>query len=91
MIGSTNYVQPLGSSRRNSLSENNIKLLPGESFVTKAQNVLMFSPVSDLNQGTSGILSVTNFKLTFVTTDETNGDVSRFFRSLLSPSVLKQL
>ncbi|KAF3427363.1 hypothetical protein E2986_04716 [Frieseomelitta varia] len=71
---STNYVQPLGSSRRNSLSENNIKLLPGESFVTKAQNVLMFSPVSDLNQGTSGILSVTNFKLTFVTTDETNGD-----------------
>lgn len=82
-------MQPLGSSRRNSLSENNIKLLPGESFVTKAQNVLMFSPVSDLNQGTSGILSVTNFKLTFVTTDETNGDVSPFFRSL--PSILKQL
>ncbi|XP_033198188.1 myotubularin-related protein 10-B [Bombus vosnesenskii] len=67
-------MQPLGSSRRNSVSENNIKLLPGEIFITKAQNVLMFSPVSDLNQGTSGILSVTNFKLTFVTTDETNGD-----------------
>lgn len=74
-----NYVQPLGSSRRNSVSENNIKLLPGEIFITKAQNVLMFSPVSDLNQGTSGILSVTNFKLTFVTTDETNGDVSQFW------------
>lgn len=39
----------------------------------------MFSPVSDLNQGTSGILSVTNFKLTFVTTDDTNGEVNKYY------------
>ncbi|XP_029034885.2 myotubularin-related protein 10-B isoform X2 [Osmia bicornis bicornis] len=71
-------MQPLGSSRRNSLSESNIKLLPGEILVTNAQNVLMFSPVSDLKQGTSGILSVTNFKLTFITSEDTNGeDTSR--------------
>ncbi|XP_017791187.1 PREDICTED: myotubularin-related protein 10-B [Habropoda laboriosa] len=71
-------MQPLGSSRRNSLTENNVKLLPGECMVTKAQSVLMFSPVSDLKQGTSGILSVTNFKLTFITTEDTNGeDVAR--------------
>lgn len=76
------YLQPLGSSRRNSLSENNIKLLPGEILITKAQNVLMFSPVSDLNQGTSGILSVTNFKLTFVTADDTGREVSKSFNDL---------
>ncbi|XP_043260990.1 myotubularin-related protein 10-B isoform X2 [Colletes gigas] len=71
-------MQPLGSSRRNSLSENNIKLLPGEIFITGAKSVLMFSPVSALKQGTSGILSVTNFKLTFITTDDTSGeDVAR--------------
>ncbi|XP_076181009.1 myotubularin-related protein 10-B isoform X2 [Ptiloglossa arizonensis] len=71
-------MQPLGSSRRNSLSENNIKLLPGEIFITGAHNVLMFSPVSDLKQGTSGFLSITNFKLTFITTDDTSGeDVTR--------------
>ncbi|CAK9826975.1 Myotubularin-related protein 10-B [Anthophora retusa] len=67
-------MQPLGSSRRNSLTENNVKLLPGECMVTKAQSVLMFSPVSDLKQGTSGILSVTNFKLTFITTEDISGD-----------------
>lgn len=54
-------------------------MLPGEIFITKAENVLMFSPVSDLNQGTSGILSVTNFKLTFVTTDDTNGEVNKYY------------
>ncbi|XP_076237687.1 myotubularin-related protein 10-B [Calliopsis andreniformis] len=67
-------MQALGSSRRNSLSENNIKFINGEIFISKAQNVLMFSPVSDLKQGTSGILSVTSFKLTFITTDDTNGE-----------------
>lgn len=72
--------QPLSSSRRNSLSENSIKLLPGEILITRAQSVLMFSPVSDLKQGTSGNLSVTNFKLTFITTDDTNGDVSKFVK-----------
>ncbi|XP_054016584.1 myotubularin-related protein 10-B isoform X1 [Hylaeus anthracinus] len=71
-------MKPLGSSRRNSVSENNIKLLPGEILVTDAQSVLMFSPVSNLKQGTSGILSVTNFKLTFITTEDTSGeDVAR--------------
>ncbi|XP_017888753.1 myotubularin-related protein 10-B isoform X2 [Ceratina calcarata] len=71
-------LQPLGSSRRNSLCDNNIKLLPGEALITKAQRVLMFSPVGDQNQGTSGVLFVTNFKLSFVTTEETDGeDVAR--------------
>ncbi|XP_066592594.1 myotubularin-related protein 12 [Prorops nasuta] len=65
-------MQPLGSSRRNSLNENNVKLLPGEVPIAEAHNVLMFSPVSDLKQGISGILSVTNFKLTFITTDDNN-------------------
>ncbi|XP_024943809.1 myotubularin-related protein 10-B [Cephus cinctus] len=67
-------MQPLGSSRRNSSCENGIKLLPGELLIAKAQNVLMFSPVGDSKQGMSGVLSVTNFKLAFVTTDDTNGE-----------------
>ncbi|XP_078044125.1 myotubularin-related protein 10-B isoform X2 [Augochlora pura] len=65
---------PLDSSRRNPLSENGVKLLPGEARVTSAQSVLMYSPVSDLKQGTSGNLWVTNFKLSFITTDDPNED-----------------
>lgn len=65
-------------SRRDSLSENKIKLLPGELLIGEAQNVLMFSPVGDLKQGISGTLSVTNFKLTFITSDDINGeDINR--------------
>jgi len=67
--------QTFSSSRRDSLIENSIKLLPGEVLIAEAQSVLMFSPVSDLKQGISGALSVTNFKLTFVTSGDTNGEV----------------
>ncbi|XP_050464297.1 myotubularin-related protein 10-B isoform X2 [Cataglyphis hispanica] len=67
-------MQTFSSSRRNSLIENSIKLLPGEVLIAEAQSVLMFSPVSDLKQGISGILSVTNFKLTFITSDDSNGE-----------------
>ncbi|EFN85801.1 myotubularin-related protein 10-B isoform X1 [Harpegnathos saltator] len=67
-------IQTLSSSRRNSLIENSIKLLPGEVLIAEAQSVLMFSPVSDLKQGISGVLSVTNFKLTFITSDDSNGE-----------------
>lgn len=54
-----------------------MKLLPGEAVVAKAQNVLMFEPVSESKQGISGVLAVTNFKLSFVTADD-NRDVSIF-------------
>lgn len=72
-------VQQIDSSQRNSLIENNLKLLRGEVLVAKAQNVLMFLPVGDLKQGTSGILSVTNFKLSFITTDDSNGEVTLLY------------
>ncbi|KYN16592.1 PREDICTED: myotubularin-related protein 10-B isoform X1 [Trachymyrmex cornetzi] len=67
-------LQTFSSSRRNSLVENSIKLLPGEVLIAEAQSVLMFLPVSDLKQGISGVLSVTNFKLTFVTSGDSNGE-----------------
>lgn len=54
-----------------------MKLLPGEVLIAEAQSVLMFSPVSDLKQGISGNLSVTNFKLTFITSDDLNEEVKR--------------
>ncbi|KAJ1532085.1 hypothetical protein ONE63_000714 [Megalurothrips usitatus] len=47
----------------------NTRLLPGEAVVAEAQNVLMYAPLSE-KQGKSGILIVTNFKLSFVTTEE---------------------
>ncbi|XP_075226762.1 myotubularin-related protein 10-A isoform X2 [Lycorma delicatula] len=46
------------------------RTLQGEMVIAEAQNVLMFAPVSENKQGKSGILTVTNFKLSFVTTDE---------------------
>lgn len=63
------YLQNLESSQKNSLEEPGIKLLQGEAIVAKAQNVLMFEAVSESKQGISGVLCVTNFKLTFVTAD----------------------
>jgi myotubularin-related protein 10/11/12 len=46
--------------------------------IAEAQNVLLFAPVSEQKQGKSGSLSVTNFKLTFVTTEERPKEVSQF-------------
>ncbi|XP_044738070.1 myotubularin-related protein 10-B isoform X2 [Chrysoperla carnea] len=43
------------------------KRLPGEMIVAEAPNALMFAPASDNNLGVSGQLTVTNFKLSFVT------------------------
>uniref|UniRef100_A0A1B6ECB3 Myotubularin phosphatase domain-containing protein n=1 Tax=Clastoptera arizonana TaxID=38151 RepID=A0A1B6ECB3_9HEMI len=46
------------------------RCLPGEMTIAEAQNVLWFSPVTENKQGKSGVLFVTNFKLSFVTTEE---------------------
>lgn len=46
----------------------------GEAVVAEAQNVLMYAPLSE-KQGKSGILTVTNFKLSFVTTEENHREV----------------
>jgi len=45
--------------------------------IAEAQNVLLFAPVSEQKQGKSGSLSVTNFKLTFVTAEERPREVSK--------------
>ena len=50
----------------------------GEAVVAEAQNVLMYAPVSE-KQGKSGILTVTNFKLSFVTTEERHREVRPLF------------
>lgn len=62
--------------------------MPGEVLIAEAQSVLMFSPVSDLKQGISGVLSVTNFKLTFITSDDSNGEVIiNFILTLFNPQL----
>uniref|UniRef100_A0A8D8YZH2 Myotubularin-related protein 12 n=1 Tax=Cacopsylla melanoneura TaxID=428564 RepID=A0A8D8YZH2_9HEMI len=50
------------------------KLLSGEMVVAEAQNVLLYRPVSDHKSGQSGVLFVTNFKLSFVTSDGKDTD-----------------
>jgi myotubularin-related protein 10/11/12 len=52
-------------------------LFKGEVVIAEAQNVLLFAPVSEQKQGKSGSLSVTNFKLTFVTAEERPREVSK--------------
>ncbi|XP_026289690.1 myotubularin-related protein 10-A isoform X2 [Frankliniella occidentalis] len=60
----------------------NTRLLAGEAVVAEAQNVLMFAPLSE-KKGKSGILTVTNFKLSFVTTEERPRDERGLQENLL--------
>lgn len=39
----------------------------GEMIIAEAQNVLLFTPVNEQKTGQSGVLFVTNFRLSFVT------------------------
>ncbi|KAF6208274.1 hypothetical protein GE061_016728 [Apolygus lucorum] len=62
----------LSSSYEDSFSEQlTPKLLHGESIIAEAQNVLMFANTSERTKGKSGLLFVTNFKLSFISADET--------------------
>lgn len=45
-------------------------------IVAEAPNALMFAPASDNNLGVSGQLTVTNFKLSFVTARKRPEEVS---------------
>ncbi|GLH04981.1 Uncharacterized protein GBIM_10624 [Gryllus bimaculatus] len=70
-VGIEDYdLQSLNVSGDDSFSDLNPRLLTGEMVVAEAQKVLLFAPVSSNNKGKSGTLSVTNFKLSFVTTEE---------------------
>lgn len=51
--------------------------------IAEAQNVLMFSPVTENKQGKSGVLLVTNFKLSFVTTEEHTKEVIIYLVNVL--------
>ncbi|XP_050421975.1 myotubularin-related protein 10-B isoform X2 [Adelges cooleyi] len=60
------------SSCETSFIENELspKLHPGEMIIAEAQNVLLFTPVNEQKTGQSGILFVTNFRLSFITSLE---------------------
>ncbi|XP_046400707.1 myotubularin-related protein 10-B [Ischnura elegans] len=63
-------LREVGADRSDSIEDALVpKFLPGELFVAKAQNVLMLTPFSNNKQGISGTLTITNFKLSFITTD----------------------
>ncbi|KAL3276331.1 hypothetical protein HHI36_011714 [Cryptolaemus montrouzieri] len=46
------------------------KLLSGETIVCEVENVLMFRPLSDKKKSTTGVLTVTTFKLSFACAEE---------------------
>lgn len=52
-------------------------ILPGEMLIGEAQNVLMFAQVCERKQGRSGLLCVTNFKLSFITADDKSKEVRK--------------
>lgn len=55
--------------------------LLGELTVAEANSVLMFAPLTDGNQGKTGLLVVTNFKVTFITSDTKDSScVSALYR-----------
>ncbi|KAL8602283.1 hypothetical protein ACOMHN_022796 [Nucella lapillus] len=47
-------------------------LLPGEQIIMQAESALRFAPCSEMKQGISGNLFVTNFKVAFVTADKSS-------------------
>lgn len=46
-------------------------------IIAEAQSVLMFTPVTGQKTGKSGTLTVTNFRLSFTTSEEKLMDVSK--------------
>jgi hypothetical protein len=58
----------------------NLKLIKlnfaGELVIAEAKNVLFFVPLSERNHGWSGSLVVTNFKLSFITRDGAQKEVT---------------
>ncbi|XP_026462054.1 myotubularin-related protein 10-like [Ctenocephalides felis] len=64
----------------NELSVLKPRLLPGELTVAEANSVLMFAPLTDGNQGKTGLLVVTNFKVTFITSDTKDGSCDNTYQ-----------
>lgn len=46
------------------------KFLDGETFVTEAQQVLMYSPLNESGKKLKGVLTITTFKLSFASAEE---------------------
>lgn len=61
--------------------------LSGETLVCEAKNVMMFTPLTDRKMFTTGVLSVTTFKLSFASVDmEYNPDECFQQNLLLAPN-----
>lgn len=52
-------------------------------IIAEAQNVLLFTPTTSLKTGKSGVLTVTNFRLSFVTSEEKAAEVNHTFYYVL--------
>ncbi|KAF5301594.1 hypothetical protein FQR65_LT08899 [Abscondita terminalis] len=87
--GFKSYLLDEGSLESISLNEiNKTKLLDGEHLISEAARVMMFSALSDRKKGTLGILTVTTFKLSFISgNDKDNENLDEFHQNnlLLGP------
>lgn len=78
--GFKSYILDEGSLESISLSDSHkTKLLDGEHLITEAPRVMMFSSLSDRKKGTLGILTVTTFKLSFVSGNEKENEIIEEF------------
>ncbi|XP_003246575.1 myotubularin-related protein 10-B [Acyrthosiphon pisum] len=59
------------------------KLHPGEMIIAEAQSVLLFTPVNEQKTGISGVLFVTNFRLSFITSNEKHLKETSYQENLL--------
>lgn len=57
----------------------------GEVLIAEAQNVIMFNQMTDQKPGGHlyGVLSVTNFKFSFIRADSKHSDISNYQQNLL--------
>lgn len=56
-----------------------ITIITGEMIIAEAQNVLLFTPVNEQKSGQSGVLFVTNFRLSFITSHEKHLEVNLYY------------
>lgn len=59
------------------------RLCSGEMVIAEAQSVLLFTPVTSQKTGKSGVLTVTNFRLSFKTSEEKPAEVFNHFVSVM--------
>lgn len=60
-----------------------LNIVLGEALIREAHNVVMFTPMTEQNQALFGVLSVTNFKFSFIRVGSKSNEASRYQQNFL--------